>query len=161
MEPRGEAIHASSSATGREMPLCRVLLVEDDFDDQVLARKRLTRSDQVEDVVCFQNGTELIQYLYDQGFNDRSLWLTVPIVIVLDLNMPQMNGFDVLSELKSDPFLAEIPVIVVTGAQSREEIDRAAALKADAVFPKPINVEKLQSFFNEGWTWPRKEMWYY
>jgi CheY-like chemotaxis protein len=165
MEQSGEAFRASSAAENviksADMPPCRVLLVEDDFDDQMLARKRLGRSGLVEEVVCFTNGTELVQYLYDQGFHDRSLWLTVPMVIVLDLNMPQMNGFDVLAELKSDPFLADIPVIVVTGSQSREEVDRALRLKADAVFPKPINVAKLQSFFREGWTWPRKEMWYY
>lgn len=139
---------------------CRVLLIEDDVDDQMLAKKRLSQSTMVEDVICFANGTELIQYLYDQGFHDRSVWCMTPMVIVLDLNMPLMDGFAVLQELKSDAFLSEIPVIVVTGTQSREDVKKAMNLKADAVFPKPFNADNLESFFKQAWTWPRKEMWY-
>ena len=141
-------------------PRCRILLIEDDFDDQILAKKRLGRSDMVEDVMCFSNGTELIQYLYDQGFHDRSVWCMTPMVIVLDLNMPLMDGFAVLQELKSDAFLSEIPIIVVTGTQSKEDVQKAFGLKANAVFQKPLNVSKLESFFNQAWTWPRQEMWY-
>ena len=140
---------------------CRILLIEDDIDDQILAKKRLSRSDMVEDVLCFSNGTELIQYLYDQGFHDRSVWCMTPMVIVLDLNMPLMDGFAVLQELKSDPFLGEIPVLVVSGTQSKDDVQKAMGLKADAVFQKPLNVEKLESYFRNAWTWPRKDMWYY
>jgi CheY-like chemotaxis protein len=140
-------------------PRCRILLIEDDFDDQILAKKRLSRSDVVEDVLCFSNGTELIQYLYDQGFHDRSVWCMTPMVIVLDLNMPLMDGFAVLQELKSDAFLSEIPIIVVTGTQSKEDVQKAFGLKANAVFQKPLNVGKLESFFNQAWTWPRQDMW--
>lgn len=141
-------------------PRCRILLIEDDFDDQILAKKRLSRSNMVEDVLCFSNGTELIQYLYDQGFHDRSVWCMTPMVIVLDLNMPLMDGFAVLQELKSDAFLSEIPIIVVTGTQSKEDVQKAFGLKANAVFQKPLNVSKLESFFNQAWTWPRQDMWY-
>lgn len=140
---------------------CRILLVEDNYDDQLLAIKRLKLSPDVEDVLCFANGTELIKYLYDQGFHDRSAWSMTPMIIVLDLNMPTMDGFAVLQELKSDSFLAEIPVIVVSGTQSADEVQRAFALKADGVFKKPLNVSKLNSFFKDGWSWPRKEMWAY
>jgi CheY-like chemotaxis protein len=140
---------------------CRVLLIEDDIDDQILAKKRLKRSDMVEDVLCFSNGTELIQYLYDQGFHDRSVWCMTPMVIILDLNMPLMDGFAVLQELKSDPFLGEIPVLVVSGTQSKDDVQKAMGLKADAVFQKPLNVEKLESYFQNAWTWPRQDMWYY
>jgi CheY-like chemotaxis protein len=164
MEPGTKSSPTATQETGSNvegMTPCRVLLVEDDFDDQVLAKKRLTLSPEVEDVICFSNGTELVQYLYDQGFHDRSAWCLTPMVIVLDLNMPMMDGFAVLQELKSDPFLSEIPVIVVSGTQSREEVQKAFSLKADAVFKKPLNVSKLQAFFKEGWSWPRKEMWYY
>jgi two-component system response regulator len=158
----------SASRTAREtgpqedkMKPCRVLLIEDDLDDQVLAKKRLSRSGMVEEVLCFTNGTELIQYLYDQGFHDRSVWCMTPMIIILDLNMPLMDGFAVLQELKSDAFLSEIPVIVVTGTQSPEDVKKAFGLKADAVFQKPIDVTKFESFFKQAWTWPRKDMWYY
>src|SRR3982751_172244 len=156
----GTADAKSAGLEAGKNPRCRILLIEDDLDDQILAKKRLGRSEMVQEVLCFSNGAELIQYLYDQGFHDRSVWCLTPMVIVLDLNMPLMDGFAVLQEIKSDPFLAEIPVLVVTGTQSKEDVQKAFGLKADAVFQKPLNVSKLESFFNQAWSWPRKEMWY-
>jgi CheY-like chemotaxis protein len=153
-----EIKHAGNEADVQMQP-CRVLVIEDDLDDQILANKRLSVSPMVECVVFFSNGMELAQYLYDQGFHDRSVWCMTPMVIVLDLNMPLMDGFAVLNELKSDAFLADIPVIVVTGSQSKEDIEKARSLKADAVFEKPLNLSKLESYFKLGWSWPRKEMW--
>lgn len=154
-----KATHPVDADTGGKPP-CRVLLIEDDLDDQILAKKRLAASPLVESVECFSDGTELIQYLYDLGFHDRSVWCMTPMVVVLDINMPLMDGFGVLEEMKSDPFIAEIPVIVVTGTQSKSDIEKARRLKADAVFEKPLKLDKLESYLTQGWTWPRKEMWY-
>lgn len=150
--------HTSDEVYGEIQP-CRVLVIEDDSDDQILAKKRLLGSPMVESIEFFSNGTELIQYLYDHGFHDRSVWCMTPIVIVLDLNMPLMDGFAVLQELKTDAFLADIPVLVVTGTQSKEDVEKAKRLKADAVFQKPLSLAKLESYFKQGWSWPRKEMW--
>ena len=145
-------------ADGQAQP-CRVLVVEDDFDDQILAKKRLSVSPMVESIVCFSNGMELFQYLYDQDLNDRSIWGMTPMVIVLDLNMPLMDGFDVLQKLRSDAILSNIPVLVVTGTQSKADVEKALRFKADAVFEKPLDLSKLESYFRQGWSWPRKEKW--
>jgi len=134
-----------------QMPPCRVLVVEDDLDDQILAKKRLSASPMVESIVFFSDGTELIHYLYDQEFHDRSIWHMTPMVIVLDLNMPLMDGFDVLQKLKSDAVLADIPVLVLTGTQSKADVDKALRLKADAVFEKPLDLGKIESYFKQGW----------
>jgi CheY-like chemotaxis protein len=132
-----------------QMPPCRVLVVEDDLDDQILAKKRLSASSMVESIVFFSDGTELIHYLYDQEFQDRSVWHMTPMVIVLDLNMPLMDGFEVLQKLKSDAVLADIPVLVLTGTQSKADVDRALRLKADAVFEKPLDLGKMESYFRQ------------
>lgn len=138
---------------------CRVFLVEDDRDDRFLGQKRLESSDKVSEVVCFSNGQELIDYMHVNGFQDHSVMCLKPTVIVLDLNMPRFDGFEVLQQLKSDSFLQEIPIIVVSGNASYDNIRRAHALKADAFFRKPMNVYKLQSFLDKGWQWPTQEMY--
>ena len=144
---QSETFRASSSAPEEaaraEMPLCRVLLVEDDFDDQVLARKRLGRSGRVHEVVCFQNGTELIQYLYDQGFHDRSLWLTVPMVIVLDLNMPQMNGFEACRRLREADETKHIPIIMVTTRGEAASMEQGFSTGCNDYVTKPVNSVEL------------------
>ena len=126
---------------------CRVLLVDDNPDDQTEARKRLLKSDRVEDIVFFNDGTELIKYLYDQGFHDRSAWSLTPMVIVLDLNMPRMNGFDVLAELKADSFLRDIPVIVVTGSESAEDLKRAFSPESGRHLPQAARRRQAGVFF--------------
>ncbi len=136
---------------GQAQP-CRVLVVEDDLDDQILAKKRLSTSPMVESIVFFSDGTELFNYLYDQGFHDGNTGSTTPMVIVLDLNMPLMGGFEVLQELKSDSMFARIPVLVLTGTQSKADIEKARQLKADAVFEKPLNLSKLETYFKQGWS---------
>ncbi|MCB9991999.1 MAG: response regulator [Rhodospirillales bacterium] len=147
--------HADSSGNNA----CRVFLVEDDADDQFLAKKRLKGSGKVSEVLCFSNGDELIGYMKAQGFQDHSVMCLKPTVIILDLNMPKLDGFAVLRQLKSDPFLQEIPVVVVSGNSSYDNVRRAHELKADAFFTKPINVYQLHTFLNQGWQWPRMEMW--
>lgn len=150
----GERPDAPRGAEG-----CRVLLVEDDLDDQAFSKRELESSDLVQEVRCFSNGEDLIAFMRDQGFQDHTVMCMTPTIIVVDLNMPKMDGFKVLQMLKSDTFLEEIPVVVVSGELSYETIRRALDLRADGVFRKPMNVEKIQSFLNQGWQWPTKEMW--
>lgn len=138
---------------------CRILLVEDNKEDQFLARKRLEASSQVSDVICFSDGEDLLDYMKENGYYDRSLMVLKPTIIVLDLNMPRVDGFEILKQVKSDPFLAELPVLVVSDEASYENVRKAHALGADAFFRKPLNVFKLQSFFHRGWQWPPREMW--
>ena len=138
---------------------CRIFLVEDDLDEGVLNKKRLEASSSVREVLVFANGDELIRYMKEQGFQDRSVMCMTPTMIIVDLNMPKMNGFEILQELKSDPFLQDIPVVVISGDPSYANIKRAHALKADAFFSKPLNVYNIQSFFSKAWQWPKNEMW--
>ncbi len=138
---------------------CRILLVEDNEEDQFLAQKRLEASSQVSDVLCFSDGEGLMDYMKKNGFYDRSVMCLKPTIIVLDLNMPKVNGFEILKKIKSDPFLAELPVLVVSDEASYENVRKAHELGADAFFRKPLNVFKLQSFFHRGWQWPTQDMW--
>lgn len=138
---------------------CRIFLVEDDPDDGLLNKKRLEASGRVSEVLVFPNGDELIRYMEAQGFQDHSVMCMTPTMIIIDLNMPQMDGFQILEKLKSDPFLQDIPVVVVSGDTSYASIRKAHALHADAFFSKPLNVYNIQIFFSKAWQWPKNEMW--
>ncbi len=138
---------------------CRVFLVEDNFDDRTISKKTLEASDMVSEVVCFANGNELIEYMKREGFQDHSVICMTPTIVILDLKMPKVSGFDVLKQLKFDHFLQDIPIIVISGNASNENIRRAHELKADGFFKKPLSVDKIQSFFSRGWQWPPPDMW--
>ncbi len=138
---------------------CRIFLVEDDLDDRALIKKRFEASNKVAEVVCFSNGEELIEYMKKEGFYDRSVMCLIPTIILIDVDMPKRSGFKILGQLKSDPFLQEIPAVVISGNALYENVKKAHDLKADGFFRKPLNVQKMQSFFSRGWQYPPPEMW--
>ena len=138
---------------------CRVFLVEDEMDDRLFSQRQLEACSKVVVVNCFANGEDLIRYMREQGFEDRSVMCMTPTIIIVDLNMPRMDGYKVLEKLKTDAFLEEIPVVVLSGDLNYETIRRALDLRADGVLRKPLNVAKLSEFFRHAWQWPTKEMW--
>ena len=134
---------------------CRVLMVEDNPDDTLLAKKNLEASEDVGEVVCFPDGKALLDFIRRHESGNLSL-SRVPTLIVVDLNMPKMDGFEVLRHLKAEAMLHDVPVIVVSGATTFENISRAFALKASAFFKKPLSACDLHVFLRHGWPWPPK-----
>lgn len=113
----------------------------------------------VQDVKCFGDGEELVKYMREQGFEDHTVMCMTPTIIIVDINMPKMDGFAVLERLKTDRFLEEIPIVVLSGQLDYQTIRRALDLRADGVIRKPLNVEKLSEHLKHGWQWPTREMW--
>lgn len=138
---------------------CRVLLVEDDADDLAFGKAQLEACPQVSEVKCFADGDELIRYMNDQGFDDHTVMCMTPTIIIVDLNMPRIDGFKILQRLKSDPFLKEIPVAVLSGQLNYETMHRAMDLGADAILRKPLRTDKLSECLKHAWQWPTREMW--
>lgn len=138
---------------------CLVLLIEDDLDDRIFAKKELKESANVRDVVTFGDGAELTQYMVDNGYTDKSVMLSQPILILVDLEMPKKDGLQVIEELKHDVFLQDIPLIVVSGTQDPEKLRRAKELGANGVFEKPLRAEMLDKFYVSAWKWPPNSMW--
>ncbi len=144
---KGSLVRHRESANDYHMSLYRVLLVEDDFDDQLFSQKELMHLENIGKVECFPNGRELQEYLKEHTAKDKDFLHIAPVLIVLDLDMPLMNGFEVLRMLKADPRYEDIPVIVVTGEQNRWNLDKAYSYKADAVFKKPLDITEISNFF--------------
>lgn len=108
-----------------------VYLVDDDVDDLEIIREALSRNSYKGAVRTALNGMQLMKDL--QEGNSSS----TPNVIVLDLNMPLKNGFQVLQEIKSHPSLNAIPVIVLTASSNKKDEMRCFELGCDFFFQKP------------------------
>lgn len=143
------------------MPIepCQVFIIDDDPDDRILTKREMEKSDFVKDVVVFKNGHSLTTYMHDKGFMDHTVMALTPIMMLVDLEMPRKDGLQVIQELKSDPFLEPIPLIVLTGTRSIEKIKKAQLLGANGVFRKPIKAAALNRFFTKAWKWPPEELW--
>lgn len=112
-----------------------VLLVEDDPGDVVIAQEALRASKLQSRLNVVSDGNAAMAYLRRQnGYADAQR----PDLILLDLNLPKKNGSEVLAELKSDPELARIPVIVLTSSTAEVDIHRSYDLHANAYVTKPV-----------------------
>ncbi len=112
-----------------------LLLVDDDTDDVRLTRKALTRKNLRIDVHDVQNGIEALAFLRKQGkFKDKP----TPDLILTDLNMPKMDGRELLQEINMDEALRDIPLIVLTTSSGEEDILHAYKMNANCFITKPV-----------------------
>ena len=114
-----------------------VLLAEDDEGHATLVRRFLRRSGLGSDVIHLRDGQEVVDYFAHP--TSRSVPDEGGIALILDLNMPRLNGFEVLQRMKEDSGLARIPVFVLTTTDNPAEIDRCYALGASACLIKPVD----------------------
>jgi CheY-like chemotaxis protein len=128
-----------------------VLLVEDDPGDVVIAEEALRASRLTSRLSVVPDGVEALKYLRrDVGYET----VERPDLILLDLNLPKMDGHQVLAEVKSDPELRRIPVVVLTTSGSVEDVQRSYDLHANVFVTKPVDfdhftevVKQIDDFF--------------
>jgi CheY-like chemotaxis protein len=113
-----------------------VLMADDDADDCLLTRDAFRRGQVREELRCVGDGEALIKDLRSRG--DK------PTLILLDLNMPRMNGIEALKEIKADPDLREIPVVVLTTSSAEDDIAKSYQLGANSFITKPHGLESYQ-----------------
>lgn len=119
-----------------------ILIVEDDPGHAKLIEKNLRRGGIDNPILAFENGQLALSYLkaYDD-FEDRSL--NQCILMLLDLNMPVMNGVELLRTLKQDDQLREVPVIILTSTDDQREIDECYSLGCNLYIPKPVEFDRF------------------
>lgn len=134
-----------------------ILMAEDDADDRLLAQEALKESRTIcskKNILSFvQDGVELLDYLRGEGNYSRGR-PPRPNLILLDLNMPRKDGREALAELKSDPVLRGIPVVILTTSQAEEDILQCYRLGAASYLTKPVTFEglvKLMRVLREYW----------
>jgi CheY-like chemotaxis protein len=119
-----------------------ILIAEDDPDDQLLTLEALAENRIANAVHFVRDGQELLDCLRHVGSFAESPPLR-PDLILLDLNMPRKDGREALAEIKSDPALCSIPVVVLTTSRADEEIQRAYELGANSFIVKPVTFDGL------------------
>ncbi|WNZ23441.1 response regulator [Leptolyngbya sp. NK1-12] len=122
--------------------LKRILLVEDSAYDVELILTALSENALANEVVVVRDGEEALDYLYRRGVFRLRLEGN-PIVILLDLKLPKIDGIEVLSALKADPMLRLIPVVVLTSSQEEPDLLHCYELGTNAYVVKPIDFHEF------------------
>jgi CheY-like chemotaxis protein len=121
-----------------------ILLADDDEDDQELIRDALQDARLTNQIRCVQDGQELLDYLRRQGpYADPSVDAPRPGIILLDLNMPRKDGREALAEIKTDPQLRRIPVVVLTTSEDEADVVRSYDLGGNSFITKPVTFAGL------------------
>jgi CheY-like chemotaxis protein len=120
-----------------------ILMADDDLDDRTFAKTAFERSRPTAKIHFVEDGEELLDYLTRRGpYADpaRSPW---PDLVLLDLNMPKKTGYEILQEIRSNPRLKRLPVVVFTTSQSEADVVRCYELGSNSFITKPATFEKL------------------
>jgi CheY-like chemotaxis protein len=126
-----------------QMPSIIILTAEDDPDDRVLVQDAFLESGQKNTLLFVQDGNDLLQYLHRWGRYAGNGQAPRPDLILLDLNMPNKDGRQALAEIKADPNLRSIPVVVLTGSKSDEDILNTYKLGGAGFIIKPETFQGL------------------
>ena len=117
-----------------------ILLVEDNEDDVIMTLEAFRDAKLANVVHVLHDGEQALAYLRRQGEPRRS---TLPGLVLLDINMPRKGGFEVLEEMKDDPRLQHIPVIMLTTSTREEDVAKSYASGACSYIPKPVSIEQF------------------
>ena len=117
-----------------------ILLVEDNPGDVRLTQEALKEGKVMNVLNTVENGEEALAYLHRQGAYAQT---TRPDLILLDLNLPRKSGQEVLGEIKDDPDLRRIPVVILTVSEAEQDIVKSYNLHANCYITKPVNLEQF------------------
>lgn len=120
-----------------------ILMADDDEDDRLLACEALKAARVVNELYCVQDGLELLQYLNREGKYKNEEKYPTPSLILLDLNMPRLDGREALARIKADPVLRVIPVVILTTSKAEEDMLGGYDLGAASYITKPVTFESL------------------
>jgi CheY-like chemotaxis protein len=118
-----------------------ILIAEDDEAHIVLIQRNLKRAGIANEQVLFKDGKAVLDFMYRRG--ERQRLPDTPYLLLLDIKMPEVNGVDVLRQLKADPGLKKMPVIMVTTTDDPREVDRCHELGCSSYVTKPVDYEQF------------------
>ena len=113
-----------------------ILIADDDADDRMFLEEALQKNGYAQTIEFVEDGEELMTHLKRPG-------VPLPNLLMLDLNMPRKNGFQALQEIKADPRLRRLPVVVMTTSSADEDVARSYDLGVNSFITKPFNFSRL------------------
>ena len=123
--------------------MLRIVVADDDADDRMLIEEALEESSLANPVDFCVDGIDLLEYLRREGKWTSMEGESLPGLILLDLNMPRMDGRTALTEIKGDPNLRRIPVVVLTTSKAEEDILKTYDLGVNSFISKPVTFDGL------------------
>ena len=120
-----------------------ILMADDDPDDRLLVQDAFDEIRLANSLVFVVDGIDLMDYLHRRGEYAHLAGTPLPGLILLDLNMPKKDGREALKEIKSDPALRTIPIVVLTTSNAEEDILRTYDLGTNSFIVKPVTFDKL------------------
>lgn len=127
----------------KDKKMLTILMADDDEDDRLLARDALKESRVLNRLYCVENGVELLHYLEGHGKYVNREKYPMPGLILLDLNMPKKDGREALQEIKANPAIRRIPVVILTTSKAEEDKLRGYDLGAASFITKPVTFSAL------------------
>ena len=120
-----------------------ILLVEDNPDDEALTLRALKKNKVLSEVVVARDGEEACDYLFAEGkYADRNA-AEIPALILLDIQLPKIDGFGVLKRIRSSELTRFLPVVILTSSAEQEDILQGYGLGANSYIRKPVDFEKF------------------
>ena len=120
-----------------------IVLADDDPDDRKLTEEAFAENRLANQLHCVEDGEELLDYLHRRGKYTHLRNEPLPGLILLDLNMPRKDGREALKEIKADPGLRRIPIVVLTTSKAEEDILRSYDLGVNSYVTKPVTFKSL------------------
>src|SRR4051794_193642 len=133
-----------------------ILVVDDRDDDLVIIKKAFEKARVINPIVTVNGGEEAIRYLKGEGEYSNRKEYPLPSLVLLDLKMPKVDGFDVLEWIRGEPTLASMRVVVLTSSDQMKDVNRAYEMGANSFVTKPVGSEKfleLANALNGYWIW--------
>ena len=134
-------------------PLKRILLVEDNERDIELTLAALEENNLANEVVVVRDGAEALDYLHGRGkFAGHANGL--PVVVLLDLKMPKVDGLEVLRQMRAGDLLKHVPVVMITSSREEQDLVKSYQLGVNAYVVKPVDFQQFVSSVKEiGFFW--------
>ena len=120
-----------------------LLLVEDNPDDEELTLLAFEQSPIVHDVVVAHDGVEALEYLFGTGIYAGRDISTMPALILLDLQLPRINGLEVLQRLRADPRTKLLPIVILTTSNEQQDLINSYALGCNSYIRKPVDYNQF------------------
>ena len=132
-----------------------ILLVEDNITDAELTIRELKKHNMANNLIHLKDGEEALDFIFATGkyANTREVQYT-PKVVLLDIQMPKVNGIEVLEKIKTDPKTRSVPVVILTSSKENPDIQKCYDLGANSYIVKPVNFDGFaQAIKNLGFYW--------
>jgi CheY-like chemotaxis protein len=120
-----------------------ILVADDDAEDRAMTRKALEKNRIGNAIYEVEDGEQLLDYLHHRGAFAPPVLSPEPGLILLDLNMPKKDGREALAEIKADPDLRRIPIVVMTTSMAEQDIVRTYELGCSSFISKPVSLAQL------------------